>query len=562
MGAHSAPLPAALDLWAPVPFDDLPQDLVYALRREDWSAVKEGLRDVMDGVTTDGVFGRELLQFVRKLPIGLDPVFDRYRAAASIDHGDWDGLRRCLAAHPVEPVELVGLRDIILAPTDRMTPPSAAEPHQAALFGAYEFMLERAIGRYRRWARQMLTFHPTEVVWSREDMPTRRHFSYRALQDSVLLASGEAQGGRLAVAAALAREAQRLGDEGEPLRLTAHDLEGLVGAAMGETRQVDLCLLERLAQPTGFSPLAALEMLYHVMPLLALQDDGSFAWSARLLERIAIGLASPRARLYAESWRVASELLASPGDHAHSELPGLLIQARHAGPGLRALPQLLDGYATGRHAAFAEAERLGRRAGNVWVQVSALAWMAALDPGAAACRRLHRLLEVTGWRRLVLVPPEAVADAALGLMAAGFRGQAIVELAAIANRPNVTVEVARRHVDDAAAPLDARLAAVGALGKLRTAHAQEILQRLSRKSDDLGQLASALLSRRPYGLALSEREVEVVDFARRGLTNREIAQRLVLSQHTVARHLANARAKLGASNRAEAAARLGELYPA
>ena len=37
-----------------------------------------------------------------------------------------------------------------------------------------------------------------------------------------------------------------------------------------------------------------------------------------------------------------------------------------------------------------------------------------------------------------------------------------------------------------------------------------------------------------------------------GLTNREIAERLVLSVHTVERHVANAYRKIGAHNRAEA----------
>ena len=40
---------------------------------------------------------------------------------------------------------------------------------------------------------------------------------------------------------------------------------------------------------------------------------------------------------------------------------------------------------------------------------------------------------------------------------------------------------------------------------------------------------------------------------------RDIGERLSLSQHTIARHLANARAKLGASNRTEAAMKLDEL---
>ena len=53
--------------------------------------------------------------------------------------------------------------------------------------------------------------------------------------------------------------------------------------------------------------------------------------------------------------------------------------------------------------------------------------------------------------------------------------------------------------------------------------------------------------------------VEVVRLASEGLTNQLIAERLSLSPHTIARHLANARAKLGAANRAEAAAKLEEM---
>ena len=53
--------------------------------------------------------------------------------------------------------------------------------------------------------------------------------------------------------------------------------------------------------------------------------------------------------------------------------------------------------------------------------------------------------------------------------------------------------------------------------------------------------------------------MEVVDLAGRGLTNREIGERLSLSRHTVARHLANACAKLGAENRAEAAVRVAAM---
>lgn len=147
---------------------------------------------------------------------------------------------------------------------------------------------------------------------------------------------------------------------------------------------------------------------------------------------------------------------------------------------------------------------------------------------------------------------------ALGAVSLGVRSQAIVELASAAGRPNILLEVSVRHVDDTAASLPSRLAAVEALGTLGTTRADELLARLARRNDDLGKRAR-LVSQRRRRTGLSEREVEVLHLAGTGLTNRDIAERLSLSQHTIARHLANARAKLGAANRTEAAMKLEEL---
>jgi len=122
----------------------------------------------------------------------------------------------------------------------------------------------------------------------------------------------------------------------------------------------------------------------------------------------------------------------------------------------------------------------------------------------------------------------------------------------------VLLDVALRHVDDTAAPLGSRLAAAEALGTLGTSRAGEVLARLARRNDELGRRAR-IVSEKRRRTGLTERELEVVQLAARGGTNRDIAERLSLSQHTIARHLANARAKLGAANRTEAAARLEEL---
>jgi ATP/maltotriose-dependent transcriptional regulator MalT len=61
---------------------------------------------------------------------------------------------------------------------------------------------------------------------------------------------------------------------------------------------------------------------------------------------------------------------------------------------------------------------------------------------------------------------------------------------------------------------------------------------------------------------LSAREREVLALVANGLSDQEIAQQLVLSRHTVHRHVANIRQKLGRTTRTAAvaeAARLGLL---
>jgi DNA-binding NarL/FixJ family response regulator len=60
----------------------------------------------------------------------------------------------------------------------------------------------------------------------------------------------------------------------------------------------------------------------------------------------------------------------------------------------------------------------------------------------------------------------------------------------------------------------------------------------------------------PLG-GLSRRELEVLSLVAEGLTNRDIADRLVLSEHTVNRHVANILRKLGLTSRTAAATLAG-----
>jgi ATP/maltotriose-dependent transcriptional regulator MalT len=68
----------------------------------------------------------------------------------------------------------------------------------------------------------------------------------------------------------------------------------------------------------------------------------------------------------------------------------------------------------------------------------------------------------------------------------------------------------------------------------------------------------AKLGRRDSATGLTAREIEVLTLVAHGLSNREVAERLVVSEHTIHRHLANVYARLGVSSRAAAVRLAGE----
>lgn len=545
------------DLWAPVAVEDLPRELVAAVAEANWSEAKSHLTDVMSGLRTDGVYGRALLQLVRELPIGIDSVFDRYRAAVAIDYGDWDVLRRCMEASPVESRELDLFQRTLLRSINDFTGRPSNSPADNP-FVAYEFQLTGRWDWYKRWARRLPAFDASSRL-ARPDVPAGRHFRNRMVHHSVLAASGEAQAGSLETAAALAGESMNMGDEGEPLRDIASDLASLTLTAMGEDPPATLRIVERTPSPRGMSPLGTFEWLMHVMPFLHLMHDGTFEAATRLLARVSGRLGSPRAQLIASTWSAAAELMIDGSPKRHTELPGVIASSRYAVHGLRVLPTLLNAITTRKHADFEDAERLARRAGNVWVQVAAMTWLCSVDPSPAAARRLLRLVDVSGWRRPVLVPPAVLGDAALGMLSVGARGKALLELGLASGRTAVATEIAARHATETSAPDELRLSAVEALARVGNTYARRTLAEIAKSPDVVGRAAQARTSRASGAAGLTEREVEVLNLAGEGLTNREIGRRLHLSQHTVARHLANSREKLGALNRADAAVRLGRL---
>jgi DNA-binding CsgD family transcriptional regulator len=555
----SAPRPAieTLDLWAPVGTEGLPQELVAAFEAADWPRVRE-----LTPLASRSLYGRQTSQLRARYPLGVDPVLTQHRGWSAFLAGDWDDLERCLAANPVDPVELTGLRDTLLAPLDR-EPRIVAQGETAEfMFGAWGYTQSGMTGRYRRLLRKMLGWRsdPQAIV---HGVSASHHALHRRLQESFLLAAQESIGGRLDVAGAIAHDARSLGEEGAVLRVLAAELESAVIAARGGPIDWEILILDHLRSPRGQTPVEASDYLMNLMPFFALRRDDAFGDIAELVHKAAVRISAPRNLLRAESWRLAAEIHRSANAPATQEaLAGrtaaLLIKARRPGVGLRALPVLLDAIVTQRLARFAEAEHAARVAGALWIQVSALTWMTALNPDAGTTRWLHRTLSVSGWRRPALVPAEIASEAALGLTAAGVRDRIPIELAVAAGRPNVVYEVARRHLEDTRTPEDVVMTAVETLASLGTTHARELLHRLARRSDAVGRAATAHLAH-AHPTRLSERELEVLDLAAEGLTNKEIGAKLFLSPHTIARHLANARSKLGAANRAEAAARRGGI---
>ena len=71
--------------------------------------------------------------------------------------------------------------------------------------------------------------------------------------------------------------------------------------------------------------------------------------------------------------------------------------------------------------------------------------------------------------------------------------------------------------------------------------------------------ATAVAAAGPPAVALSKREHEVLALVARGLSDREIAELLVVSPHTVHRHVANIRHKLGSTTRTAAVAEAARL---
>ena len=214
----------------------------------------------------------------------------------------------------------------------------------------------------------------------------------------------------------------------------------------------------------------------------------------------------------------------------------------------------------------AEAERLARRVlrqvpqGNHTARASALEVIVlAAAAGGRAAAAASELAELE--------------TLAAGVESEAIQASARLAAAAVAGGRGDTAE-ARNALEDAASlfdragvPYDALRTRLLLAEQLQTAGALEAAAAeataVARQARDLGarsleQRATALgrtLRAKPGGqAALTPRERDVLSHVVHGLTNRQIAGRLGVSQHTIHRHVANVFTKLGLSSRAAAVA--------
>jgi predicted ATPase/class 3 adenylate cyclase/DNA-binding CsgD family transcriptional regulator len=209
------------------------------------------------------------------------------------------------------------------------------------------------------------------------------------------------------------------------------------------------------------------------------------------------------------------------------------------------LAEYLGGSPGAAEALFAESLDLARRTGMRAMMAYALIGLALAGRGGAD----------SGWSAWL----HGAADQALADL--GHVLQPLEERLAGLDRQRLRTAMGDGAFDAAyAAGRALHLAQVlAALGRADAAAGQPRVAQQARpgmQAERAGALASepdAAVSREVVTV-LTPRELDVLKLVAQGLSNPEIAQRLVLSEHTVHRHLANILRKLNLSSRAAAAA--------
>ncbi len=213
------------------------------------------------------------------------------------------------------------------------------------------------------------------------------------------------------------------------------------------------------------------------------------------------------------------------------------------------LAEYLSGSPDAAEALFAESVDLARRTGMRSMTAYALIGLAMAgrggpDPGCAA--RLHGAAD------------QALAD--LGHALEPLEGRLAdldrQRLRAAMGAEAFEAEYASGRTLDLAQVLVALGRKDAAAGQPRAAHQGMQGMQAGREAQPAGALVSELDAAVPGEAVtvLTPRELDVLELVAQGLSNPDIARRLVLSEHTVHRHLANILRKLNLPSRAAAAA--------
>ena len=213
------------------------------------------------------------------------------------------------------------------------------------------------------------------------------------------------------------------------------------------------------------------------------------------------------------------------------------------------LAEYLGGSPDAAEALFAESFNLARRMGIRLITAHALIGLALVghgraDPGRSA--RLHGAAD------------QALADLghALEPLEARLTDLDRQRLRAAMSANAFEDEYATGRALDPAGVLAAPGRKDAAAGQARVAHQPLQGMQAGREAQPTGALASELDAAVPGEAVtvLTPRELDVLKLVAQGLSNPDIARRLVLSEHTVHRHLANILRKLNLPSRAAAAA--------
>lgn len=237
--------------------------------------------------------------------------------------------------------------------------------------------------------------------------------------------------------------------------------------------------------------------------------------------------------------------------HGHAPMPGLALLELARGRAEAAASSVVGALAEPGH----PAQRPG-------LLVAAVEILRAAGDNAAARAAAEELAEraaASGSPALKAMAAQAMGSVLSSEGDMNAAGQALGEALRIWQGLRMPYETARASVLlglTCAATRDQTSA------ELHFANAREIFEELGAAPDleRLRSLTAGLVgpveSRTgPAGVdSLSAREAEVLVHVATGLTNREIAEALVISQHTVGRHLENIFTKLGVSTRAAATA--------